>query len=203
MFFSSVCYFSWYLHLLSGKKRRLICWNGFTFLNPHKTSIIQPMTSPPKIRMFAVCMAQRCSRADPDTSGKNRKLEVIRVRWAMLGVLWAIFSELLSRNRVKFGKAVWFKAGVILMGAVEGYRFAGGPLEEVTHQSTWGGGGGSLDPLGLTDDPKAFAELKMKEIDKWEAIVTGKGPSENLADHLADPANNNAWAYATNFVPRN
>ncbi|GJY15713.1 chloroplast light-harvesting chlorophyll a/b-binding protein [Tanacetum coccineum] len=44
-------------------------------------------------------------------------------------------------------------------------------------------------PLGEVVDPL------------YPAIVTGKGPLENLADHLADPVANNAWNYATNFVP--
>nr|GEY07956.1 chlorophyll a-b binding protein of LHCII type 1-like [Tanacetum cinerariifolium] len=73
--------------------------------------------------------------ADPETFSKNRELEVIHSRWAMLGALGCAFPELLARNGVKF------------------------------------------------------------------AIVTGKGPLENLADHLADPVANNAWSYATNFVP--
>ncbi|XP_071676261.1 chlorophyll a-b binding protein 7, chloroplastic isoform X2 [Lolium perenne] len=146
---------------------------------------------------------------DPVAFANYFNFEILHCRWAMLAALGVVVPELLDIfGIVHFVESVWWKVGYAKLQVGPEYaRYCGiealEPLGIYLPGDLNYPGGALFDPLGLSKDPVAFEELKVKEIKNgrlamvaWigfyvQAAVTGKGPVQNLIEHLLDPLHNN------------
>lgn len=144
---------------------------------------------------------------DPESFARNRASEVAQGRLAMLASVGCIAPELLARTGIDLtafnalGELQTLGAilacQVLVVGALEASR------------GILGGDSWSFDPLGLASNPDDSVTLTVKEIKNGrlalvsvlgftaQGVVTGKGPIQNLIDHLTDPFSNNLLSYAT------
>jgi hypothetical protein len=143
--------------------------------------------------------ALRCRGvADPLSPAPRsyRETELIHARWAMLGALGCVVPEVFgppgTPNWVNIQAEIFRPEGlnyldnpaiihaqspvitvavlVIIMGLAEAFRANGelpGTIEGLDKLHP----GGPFDPLGLADDPDAFALLKVKEIKNGMRIL--------------------------------
>ncbi|KAF4365388.1 hypothetical protein G4B88_014938 [Cannabis sativa] len=112
---------------------------------------------------------------DPLAFQKYFNFEILHARWAMLAALGR-YTRLPWHPRTPLSRKPRSNSHCNLPGHLDG--------------------GALFDPLNLSKDPEAFEELKVKEIKNgrlamvaWlgfytQAAFTGKGPLQNLIDHL-------------------
>uniref|UniRef100_A0A3N7F0B9 Chlorophyll a-b binding protein, chloroplastic n=1 Tax=Populus trichocarpa TaxID=3694 RepID=A0A3N7F0B9_POPTR len=149
---------------------------------------------------------------DPVAFQRYFNFEILHARWAMLAALGALIPEVLDLSGAfHFIEPVWWRVGYSKLKVGPEYaRYCGiealEPLGIYLPGDINYPGGILFDPLNLSKDPVSFEELKVKEIKNgrlamvaWlgfyiQAALTGKGPVENLVEHISDPLHNNLFS---------